>query len=214
MTASNLNIAQREEIRTHIVEVATKAFHSQGIKNVTMDDIAHSLTMSKRTLYQIFADKEELLLACIALSDEEEHRHSMEIARNTDNVLDLLLATFVCKMRELDSIAPSFFVEIAKYPRVIEYLDRKKREKEQEAVDFLTKGIEQGFFRADVNFHIVYRHLTSGMSTVVQSGLWQEYPQREIFVNTVLPFIRGCATPKGVELIDQFIEKFHHRVDF
>lgn len=208
MTPSNTPPAARDEIRSQVIKVATKAFHSQGIKSVTMDDIAHSLTMSKRTLYQLFADKETLLLACMAAHDEEEHRRVTATALRTDNVLDLLLATFACKMQELDSITPSYFVEIGKYPRVIAYLDRRKQEQEQEAVNFLKKGITQGYFRADVNFRIVYRHLTSGMGSLVQSGLLNEFSQSEIFVNTVLPFIRGCATPEGVVLIDQFIEKY------
>lgn len=63
----------RDAARAQVIEVATRLFHTQGIKNVTMDDIAHALTMSKRTLYQIFADKEDLLLACVVKHDEAEH---------------------------------------------------------------------------------------------------------------------------------------------
>ena len=65
MPTTSTLIQQRADVRVHIVEVATKMFHHQGLRGVTMDDIAHELTMSKRTLYQIFADKEQLLLDCV-----------------------------------------------------------------------------------------------------------------------------------------------------
>lgn len=45
------------DVRKQIISVAAEMFHQQGIRSVTMDDIAHRLCMSKRTLYQIFADK-------------------------------------------------------------------------------------------------------------------------------------------------------------
>ena len=59
------------DVRKQIISVAAEMFHQQGIRSVTMDDIAHRLCMSKRTLYQIFADKESLLLACVIQHEEE-----------------------------------------------------------------------------------------------------------------------------------------------
>ena len=55
----------RTELKKRIVETAMQAFKSHGIKIITMDDIAVSLVISKRTLYEVFANKEILLEACI-----------------------------------------------------------------------------------------------------------------------------------------------------
>lgn len=52
----------REELKLRVVETASKSFMTLGIKAVHMDDIASSLSISKRTLYELFGDKEELLL--------------------------------------------------------------------------------------------------------------------------------------------------------
>ncbi|EJW89893.1 transcriptional regulator, TetR family [gut metagenome] len=54
-----------DDAHRQVISVAMKAFYKKGVKSVTMDEIAHELTMSKRTLYQLFVDKEALLLACI-----------------------------------------------------------------------------------------------------------------------------------------------------
>ncbi len=194
--------------RNHIIEVATKAFHSEGIRNVTMDHIAHALTMSKRTLYQLFSDKEDLLLACALKREQEEHALIEKLNQQTDNVLDHLLATFALRMREMDDIKPDFFTEIVKYPRVIKFYEQAQKEREAEAVNFLNKGIKQGFFRPNVNFHIVYNQLCTGLSALMTNSDMNQYSQRELFRNTVIPYVRGCATIKGIEIIDRFMDKY------
>lgn len=202
------NYTDYDARRNHIIEVATKAFHNEGIRNVTMDHIAHTLTMSKRTLYQLFSDKEDLLLACAMKREQEEHALMEKLNQQTDNVLDHLLATFALRMREMDEIKPDFFTEIVKYPRVIRFYDQAKKEREAEAVEFLNKGIKQGFFRANVNFHIVYNQLCTGLSALIANADMGQYSQRELFCNTVIPYVRGCATIKGIEIIDRFMDKY------
>ena len=57
--------SQKAELRERIIMTATEAFTLKGIKCITMDDIAAALGISKRTLYEVFADKESLLKECI-----------------------------------------------------------------------------------------------------------------------------------------------------
>lgn len=199
---------QREEVRQHVISVATKLFHSQGIRSVTMDNIAHELTMSKRTLYQLFADKEELLLACLVYRDKKERERLTLISQRAKNVLEFLLPLFVAKMREMDQMCSSFFADVMKYPRVMEYFEQHKRDNEDDTVAFLNRGKEQGLFRDEINFRVVTRQLSSGMEMFQRNGLANEYSQRELFENTVLVTIRGCATPKGVSMIDEFFKEY------
>ena len=58
-------------IRMQVIKAAAEAFSQKGIKNVRMDDIASSLSISKRTLYELFADKEELLVEVVRIHREE-----------------------------------------------------------------------------------------------------------------------------------------------
>ena len=204
----------RDAARAQVIEVATHLFHTQGIKNVTMDDIAHALTMSKRTLYQIFADKEDLLLACVVNHNEAEHERMSRLVAETDNVLDCMLTNFAMKMQENGDIKPSFFAEIVKYPKVMSHIEQYQREQEEEAVEFLNRGKEQGLFRSDVNFHIIYKQLIAGINSVLNDDKMSSYPQRDIFANTLLVYIRGCATLRGIELIDNFLQQFHTKLGF
>ncbi len=203
----NQPIQQREDVRKQLIEVAANLFHKHGIRSVTMDDIAHKMTMSKRTLYQIFSDKEELLLACVKEYENEEKWFSETLMQRTTSVLDFLLMLFAHKLSSMDSINPEFYIDIIKYPRVAEHIEQNKKKAEEFAVDFLNKGVEEGFFRKDVNYHIVVRQLLLGMDVFIQNSLIYEYPQTELFINTVIPYIRGCSTSKGIETIDKFIVK-------
>ena len=56
---------QRLELRERIIDTALNSFATHGIKSITMDDIAAALGISKRTLYEVFSDKETLLMECI-----------------------------------------------------------------------------------------------------------------------------------------------------
>lgn len=196
---------QRADVRESIIGKATEMFHQKGLRSVTMDDIAHSLTMSKRTLYQIFADKEELLLACVKQHECDERKWLTDLAANTQNVLEFILRLSTEKMKRADTISHQFLEDIAKYPRVIQYIEQSKRENEDESVAFFAKGVEQGLFRKDINFRIVTRQLSSDVDTMVRNGLITEFPQNELFANTFMLYIRGCATLKGVQMIDDYL---------
>ena len=95
MTGQSQTNTQREDARNSVIETATQMFHAQGIRNVTMDDIAHKLSMSKRTLYQLFTDKEDLLLACVIKHEGDVRTHLAAIISQSANVLDFLLIKFL-----------------------------------------------------------------------------------------------------------------------
>lgn len=84
-----------EEIKEKIVESALQLFSSRGCKGVTMDDIAQSLHMSKRTLYETFANKEELLSECLM----RVHDRINDMHRKAHNKVDepLLVAMYMLR---------------------------------------------------------------------------------------------------------------------
>ncbi len=207
MAQQNDALSQNKDLRKHVVDIASEMFYRLGIRSVTMDDIAHKLTMSKRTLYQIFADKESLLLAGAIKHDEEDRAQMEQLSKECSNVLEFLLVMFEKKMREMDAMCPTFFTDLMKYPALVAHYEESRKAQEGEGVMFLNKGKEQGLFRQDVCFPIVVRQITAGMELIIKNRLWEEYSQSEIFLNTVIPYIRGCATQKGIDMIDSFLNR-------
>lgn len=83
-------------------------FFCNGIKSVTMDMIASQLGISKRTLYENFKEKNELLLACLE-NQEMEKRARLEVyLTNRKNVIDLLLNVYEDILRFMRNTSPMF----------------------------------------------------------------------------------------------------------
>ena len=83
------NKQDKEELRERIVGAATLAFTKSGVRNVRMDDIAVSLSISKRTLYELFRDKEQLLLEVMKCYWQEMSNYMAEVISRTENVLEI-----------------------------------------------------------------------------------------------------------------------------
>ncbi|MGL5317339.1 MAG: TetR/AcrR family transcriptional regulator, partial [Bacteroidales bacterium] len=77
------------EIKDRIIEVSFEQFALNGIKSVTMDEIARNMGISKRTLYENFKDKESLVRACIALCSKVAESDRKRALSESKNVLEL-----------------------------------------------------------------------------------------------------------------------------
>ncbi len=106
----------REELKMRIVDTAAKAFKRSGIKAVHMDDIAGSLSISKRTLYELFGDKEQLLLEVFSFYRQRVNQDMQEITSRAENVLEVILTFYERKVNELCQVNPLFFRDLRKYP--------------------------------------------------------------------------------------------------
>lgn len=206
--SDNTAITQNhEQMRARIIDVATRAFHSEGVRPVTMDDIAHKMSMSKRTLYQIFADKEDLLLSCVKEHERQDRLRVEEEVKQSSNVLEFLIKEFMRKLQEMERITPAFLTEVVKYPKVMEFYRMRHVENADMAVEFLEKGVEQGYFRPEIDFRIVYDMLQSNLEFYQRNPrIFKKYSFSYVFRNTVLVFFRGCTTPEGCAFMDEYMK--------
>ena len=108
------NSALRAELRERIIDTAVEAFTKHGIKSITMDEIAASLGISKRTLYEVFSDKETLLEACVLRRQEKEEQYLKEILAVASNVLEVILKLFQYSIEQFHATNKKFFEEIDK----------------------------------------------------------------------------------------------------
>lgn len=90
MTEHGKDASQRVELRERIITAATEAFTSKGIKSITMDDIAAALGISKRTLYEVFSDKESLLKECILKAQADRDKYLQKVFEQSHNVLEVI----------------------------------------------------------------------------------------------------------------------------
>ena len=156
MGITEFHRASRNEMKQRVVGLAAEAFRVNGVKDVTMDDIARQLGMSKRTLYQLFKDKQQLLLECVRQYTEREERVMGEYMERAGNVVSFFLQIFERRIRESENVSPRFLPEMKKYPEVMKYMREHHRAQVDEGVDFLRRGMAEGLLRSDIDPRIVF----------------------------------------------------------
>ena len=196
----------------HVAEV----IKSLGIKSVRMDDVATSLGISKRTLYEMFGDKEELLFQSVLYISEQQARNVLAKVDGYTNSLEML---FMCSSAMiLDSGLPSdaqrrLVINIKKfYPEIYEKIRIYHTEM---GLKLLQGAIEQcsreGFIEPTVDVELMTRLFFSAMTSieydnamVIPAEVTREEAYGALFVN----FFRGISTQKGVAEIDRIISQY------
>ena len=211
MEQQDLQSNYRRDLKERILTVAMQAFKLRGIRNVRMDDIATTLGISKRTIYEIYSNKEELLLDGIMREDMASKRDSQLFAQDKNHtVMDIIFHVYNRKMADMANINPLFFSELGKYPRVINYLTNRTEKAHKEALDFLKRGIDEGYFVPFFDYNVVMKYISYSSKLMMGGPIYKEYDANHLFTNVAMLFLRGFCTPKGVEFIDSKLMKDKH----
>lgn len=206
MQKGNISTAYRQELREKILKASMHEFMTKGIKAVKMDDIAKHLSISKRTLYEIYSNKEELLLAGMTFHEQQcEQRLTSYAADPRHSVVDVILEYYRMQMRNMVDVTPLVFAEISTYKQVFAYLEGRRRRRDEQARLFFARGVQEGFFRADVDYGIVAAIAEASLNHVMEARMYEHHDLAYIFQNIVFLFVRGFCTQKGIRIVDAFL---------
>lgn len=197
----------RQELKSKIVAYAMKEFYLRGVKAVKMDEISQGLHVSKRTVYEIFGDKEELLLAGMKAQREDE-RVALENYAVTDarNVIDIISFVYKQQMKRNEQVSAVFFEEIHKMPRIVEFLKECHALEREESKRFFEAGIKEGLFRKDVDYSLMMEIGRIAMEEIMHRQLYKEHSMQELFDNYFMIIIRGICTEVGLGLLNKAIQ--------
>lgn len=198
--------AYRQQLKGRIMETALKAFTKHGIRAVKMDDIASELSISKRTVYEVYDDKEQLLFEVLKTYDGTRRARLAEYAQQNHHVMDIILEAYRMKLKEMRSVNPRFYTDIAMYPKLSQHIKNNNERTREEFVAFLQRGVEEGYLRADVNYQMIPYMLEAIGQYVLTSKLLDNYSIDEIFSNYFLVSLRGLCTPKGLAVIEETLK--------
>lgn len=193
----------RQELKEKILITAINLFHKHGIRSVKMEDIANELKISKRTLYEIYSNKEELLLEVVRRDKQREKRRMDEIGRTGSNVINIIIEICRFRLEEFSQINPLFFEELHKYPELLAYVRRVHDEREIDAHAFIQRGIDEGLFLPNLNYDIVRTMTVALQNAIMNQYLYKKYDIKELAHVSILFFIRAYCTMKGVKLLDE-----------
>jgi AcrR family transcriptional regulator len=190
-------------LKDEIVVTAMNAFARHGIRAVKMDDIAKQLGISKRTLYEIYDTKEKLLFEGIQTFKQQRDRQFKEMAAKSPNVIDFILAFYRQKTDEMHHTNVAFYVDMMKYPEVMQSLEHVREENRQVFCQLMERGVKEGFFRSDINYKLVFHVFEALGEYLNKHELYQQYSFEEMFHNMIFITLRGFCTRKGIEELDR-----------
>ena len=191
-------------VKQRIIEEASELFGRSGVKSITMDDLARHLGISKRTIYENFKDKEELLIACIDVFHDEQRTHYEKVFLNADNVANAILVLLQSSFKQTSQRQFKMMYDIRKYyPQVFkERLTRFHVDKQMGMEQMIQRGINEGVFRNDLKPGII-AYFFCGDILHVDKDL-ERFSLMDYFENVVITFLRGICTTKGIDIIDQY----------
>lgn len=196
------------EAQEKIQKTALALFFKYGIKRVTMDDIAKELGMSKKTIYQFYKEKDDLvnqLCDNVLLIEEYAFNKMNEDAK--DPIHEIMLIS--TKMRELmQNINPIFFLDLQKfYPTAFKRFQSFKEDCAYKNVLInIKRGKELGIYRADIDVEFTARYRLAQIDMLMFGGYFSF--ERISFIKTselILDlFAYGICTMKGHKLINNY----------
>lgn len=194
-------------IKERIIQEATKLFAKQGCKVITMDDIAASMGISKRTIYENFPDKRGLLLQCVEYFFQYAQNQVNIILESSNNIIDTIFKTMKCESDFFGQAKFNFFNEIQKYfPDVYaSTVTIHKKQNFENTEKLLKKGQEDKVIRKDIDIKITTVLLQELGTHILSSDVSIEYGYDK---HTLMPafmytFTRGICTEKGLKILDE-----------
>ena len=196
------------EPQEKILKTALELFFRYGIRHVTMDEIARELGMSKKTIYQFFREKDDLVNQLLDVELQEKECEFEELTgQSKDAVHEMLLIS--AKMREMmQGINPMFFLDLQKfYASGFKRFQKFKEECGYEnVVRNMKKGIEQGLYRDDLDVEIVARYRMAQLDMIMFGNYYsfERHSLARIHEETLHIFMYGICNIKGHKLINQY----------
>jgi TetR/AcrR family transcriptional regulator, cholesterol catabolism regulator len=201
------------DIREKIIENAGKLFTENGIRQVTMDTIALSLGISKRTIYENFIDKDDLLENFLYEAIQSHKKQAQEIMTNSKNIIEALFLFGEYNNQAIKSINPNFFQDIKKYhPAVFEKAMNNGGTRNQEMTfTLLKRGINEGIISKDITIDLVnqFIHYSFEFFNQIDEA---KFTKTQIWTSIYLPYLSGICTEKGRDLINQFVNKYKNSI--
>lgn len=189
------------ESREELLEFAIENFTKFGSKRFSMDEMAHSLGISKKTLYKHFGSKEELVTESLRffLGKVKSNVDNYMLENpNEDQPLSTIIFIYKQGLMVLQEINPSFLYGLGKYyPKAFEFYSEFKRDIVWNIVcPLLNKAQTMGQVRSDVKVELVCMLFLSRMEDTVysNSSLFDEYSIQDLLEHIIINNLRGILT--------------------
>jgi AcrR family transcriptional regulator len=199
------------DVKERIQEKATELFRRYGIKSITMDEIAGQLGISKKTIYQYFADKDELVDAIIDEDLQDSREDCLLCEEKAENAIHenfLVLDNVQSHLRDMN---PVILYDLQKFhPAAYQkFVSHKNSFLRQMVENNMRQGIKEELYRPGIRIDILSKfrvdsiYLTFSPDFLMGTNFSLAELQQELFIH----FMFGIATQKGHKLITRYLQE-------
>jgi len=201
--------------RERIQRKATELFMRYGIRSISMDDIATQLGMSKKTIYQFFSDKDDLVDAIMDADIQDTQGRCDNCLQASRDAVEEMVLTMEMILEQFRKTNPIVVHDLMKFhPRAFQKLTVHKNQYLLEIIrDNLTRGIREGAYRPEINVEILSRFRLESMMLAFNLDLYppDKYNLADVTLQIIEHYLFGLATPQGYDLILKYQNERIHK---
>lgn len=192
-----------------IMETVLEIIKTKGLKSSTMDIIANRLQMSKRTLYELYGSKDNLLNLTLEYYNRVRIETIHTIFQTSETAIEALYKCILYHIQIVERTCIEFFHDLDY--RKKEYRDmyeRNNNEFRKGMTNAVKLGVKQGVFRSEIDYNIAIQMF---MIQIESLKRMEEFFPPEITISNVqnaigVNFLRAIATIEGVKILDDYIK--------
>jgi len=196
------------EIKDRILNHATTLFLRNGIKSVSMDDIAASMAMSKKTLYKWFENKDQIVLATMEQHLSRVQGECGSLGSNASSAVEEMMRITAWADQQFSGIHPGIFFDLQKYyPAAWQlFLVHKNTFILDQITKNLRRGMAEGLYRSDLDVEVLSRMHLGQIDLLLNPDIYPPAQFNPARLRRVFDehFLLGVATLKGHKLINQY----------
>lgn len=202
---------KEQDVSDKIIEGAGELFSKYAVRSVSMDDIARHLSISKKTIYQHFRDKNEIVETALLNYMDYEKKAYDEASEKAANAIEELTKFTKCMRKDFKDMNPSILYDLQKYhPNAWKiWLDFKDNFMVDRVAHNLIRGIKEGHYRAGLDPEATARIRIELMRIGFDENIFPrgKYEFRKIQLSIFDLFLNGILSDKGREIYNQTIGK-------
>jgi TetR/AcrR family transcriptional regulator, cholesterol catabolism regulator len=196
----------------NILSKVRELYMKYGIKSITMDDVANELGISKKTLYQYVADKDDLVGKIIDYEISIRLEEICNCFKTGFNAIEELFEISLFMNKMIRTQNPATEHDLRKYyPHHYEKTIKIRRERIYEYTLFnLRKGKQEGLYREELNEEVIAKLYLARSENISFSEIFtvEEFTSVNLFVEMLNYHVRGIATQKGIDVLEKRLENY------
>jgi AcrR family transcriptional regulator len=198
-------------MKEQILAESERLFWQHGVRSVTMEDIARQLSISKKTIYQHFNDKEDILCQIMQAKAEADVVEMTCIANVTPNSIEEMMEMLQMISKKQEQVNPCLFAEVRRYYSQAYNLIRQHVDNYimKRIANNILRGKEDGIYRDDINPLVMARIRVEQIELALSSDFMLPGEINRLVIQCELThhFVRGMLTEKGFDIYNKYVNK-------